>query len=111
MGHSFYCSKEGEEIDTAIPICGSNEACEYWHPVIDLNHLELLRLAFTGYLEIDETNIEQFKKEVVLILNNFKRLNETEGSGDFDFSIERCQRLLDLLEKYPPEQGYYLSVG
>ena len=111
MGHSFYCSKEGEDIDTAIPVCGSNEAREYWHPVIDSNHLELLKLAFTGYLEIDETNVEQFKQEVRIILDNFKRLNVIEGSNDHDFSIERCQRPLDLLNKYPPKQGYCLSAG
>lgn len=110
MGYSFFYEHIGKSIEDSFPFCGSNEAREIWHPIIESKKLNLFKTAFDIGLAITRENVEEFRTETDVLLAELKELNRNQAR-DFEYSIERCEEILHALEEYSLEEGYELYIG
>jgi hypothetical protein len=108
MGFAIYidCPGKGKE---SWPVAGRSAIDELWTPIVQAKGLDLLEVALSAGLTVDDQYYEPLIEQLRTLLATLPQL-ETASKSVPD-TVRRCEALLGVLEQYPPSRGCEVYLG
>ena len=108
MSISIYLSRPGFPTESAS-VVGNNELEQSWLPIVRLRGMHYLEHAFGAGLSINDENYKGVIGEAARLCDALREQRSYED--DITNPVYRCDRMLRLLNEYPPDSGVEVYIG
>ena len=108
MGARIHVTTNSHE-DWTLPLAGDGEIQTLWRPIVKEENLPLFDMCFTAGILVEDDSYSDILNEASVLLRCIEsKVDYVDDSANVVF---RCRRLVDILQKYPPNAGNRIYLG